>query len=62
MPNGNDDSRNTDAVVNLLMTKVAQRGLFEDVINAGTAQDRQDIENSLERHATDQRAQGRAGW
>jgi hypothetical protein len=51
-----------DAVVNLLMTKLAHRGFYEEVLNAGTAADRRLIEQSLERHAGRRRAAGDPGW
>ncbi|MEV0733437.1 hypothetical protein [Polymorphospora sp. NPDC050346] len=51
-----------DAVVTLLMRRVAERGDFEAFLAGVTAADRAAIEDAMERHAVRQRARGEPGW
>jgi predicted ATPase len=51
-----------DAVTTLIGQKLAQRGAYEQVMSAGTAQERVEIEAAFDRHAAVQRDAGQPGW
>ncbi|MEV0732416.1 hypothetical protein [Polymorphospora sp. NPDC050346] len=51
-----------DAITNLLMTRLAERGHYDDFLDAVPPADRAAIEDALERHAAHRRAAGEPGW
>lgn len=51
-----------DAIVNLLATRLAEKGHYADVMDGLDDKGRPLVEASLERHAARQRAAGKPGW
>lgn len=51
-----------DWIINEIASIAAKRGDYSDLISPATTSQRQAIEESLDRHAARQRAQGLAGW
>ena len=51
-----------DAVTNLLATRIAERGLYSEVMGGMPPAERVEVEAALERHAARMRAAGERGW
>ena len=55
--------RMEDAAVTALAQLMADKGIYEDVMqHADAAGTRQQIEDSIDRHAARQRSAGKPGW
>jgi len=51
-----------DAIVTLLLQRLAANGYYKDVMAELSANERAEVEAAVERHAARRRARGEAGW
>jgi hypothetical protein len=54
--------RTEDAVINLVMTRLAEKGHYSATLDSMDPAGRALVESSLERHAAAERAAGKPGW
>lgn len=51
-----------DAIVTKLLQRLSEKGVYSELMNGMSSEDRQNVEDSVERHAARRRAAGDAGW
>ncbi|GAA4439197.1 hypothetical protein [Phytohabitans houttuyneae] len=51
-----------DATTTLFGRKLAEKGVYEEVIGSMPAAERRQVEDAMDRHAARMRAEGQPGW